>query len=182
MVKNGERSRKYSIVIHDVLEEDDPKNILKQWVIVKSPRYYMIALEPYGHQQGHHMHLFIEFIQLLAKFSILKELQQLFKGRIQVDIGRGSRDDCLKYLTDPDKSKDTDTNIINETGVPKIRTHNHDISKKGDRSKCPRCNWLKWWKSLPDKEFAQEARKPYLDQEYWAECINDKYKIKYCDI
>ncbi len=176
-----DRSRKYSIVIHDVIYETDPKNTLKQWVIVRSPKYYMIALEPYNHQEGHHLHLFIEFTNPQSKFNILKELQRLYKGRIQVDLGRGSREDCLKYLTDPDKSKDTDTNIIDEVGIPKIRVHNHDTSIKGDRSKCPRCNWLAYTKTLGDQEFFTEMNKPYLDQETYLEYIKDKFKIKYCD-
>lgn len=163
-----ERNRKYSIVIHDVIVNDEvnPRNPLKDWVILKAPKYYMIALEKYNHQEGYHLHLFIEFKHTLSKFKILRELGRIYNGRIQVDPGRGSRDDCLKYLTDPEKSKDTDTNIINETGIPKIRLHNHTSRDKRVKG-CPACEWLKYFRKLcmdlTSNEWKTEDRKPYLD-------------------
>ena len=109
------------------------------------------------------MHLFVEFKNPQSKFRMLKNLSFLYKGRIQIDPGRGSREECIKYLTDPDKSKEVDTNIINEVGVPKMRLHNHTNIKKFKKG-CPRCEWLKYWEELlKGSKWVEEAAKPYLD-------------------
>ena len=172
MSKHGlhlERNRKYSITIHDVEADEDPKGTLKLWVISLVPTYYMIALEPYGphvteRKTDYHMHLFVQFKNAMSKFKMLKTLGLLFKGRIQIDPGLGSREQCIKYITDPTKTKSVDTNIINEIGIPKVRIHNHEISlsiRDQRRLRCPRCQWLAYVKTLDDKEFFAEHRKPY---------------------
>lgn len=182
MSKHGqhlERNRKYSIVIHDVDLEEDPKEVLKLWVISLAPRYYMIALEPYGHQEGYHMHLFVEFSNQMSKFKMLRTLELLFTGRIQIDPGRGSRDECLRYITDPKKTKLVDTNIINQVGIPKLRLHNHDLSKKTtlhDRTWCPRCQWLTYVQTLDSVHFTREHQKPYEDYNSFKDIPKDKLK------
>ena len=183
MSKHGqhlERNRKYSIVIHDVEVDEDPKATLKLWVISLVPIYYMIALEPYEHQEGFHMHLFVQFSNQMSKFKMLKTLETLFKGRIQIDPGRGSRDECIRYITDPLKTKSVDTNIINEVGIPKVRIHNHELDlpiRNPRRQRCPRCQWLAYVNSIAsDKEFLEEHRKPYTDYNSYKDIPKEKLK------
>lgn len=108
--KNSVRSRKFSIVIHDV--SPDSKNKLAAAVDALAPDWSLIAEEPYNHQEGSHIHLFLKYDQPKSKHSVLTFVQRLdLGGRVQVDIGRGDFDQCKKYITDPDKKKSLDNNI-----------------------------------------------------------------------
>ena len=109
-MKNSVRSRKFSIVIHDIRQ--NAKTILTDKVRDLEPDWSLIAEEEYNHQEGSHIHLFIKYAQPKAKSSVLKFIQKLeLGGRVQVDIGRGDFDQCRKYITDPDKIKKLDNNI-----------------------------------------------------------------------
>jgi len=108
--KNSVRSRKFSIVIHDV--KSQAKSILEKEVQELQPDWSLIAQEDYNHQEGSHIHLFIKYAQPKAKSKVLNFIQKLeLGGRVQVDIGRGDFDQCRKYITDPDKEKKLDDNI-----------------------------------------------------------------------
>lgn len=109
-MKNSVRSRKFSIVIHDVRQ--NAKEILTEKVKDLEPDWSLIAEEEYNHQEGSHIHLFIKYAQPRAKSKVLKYVQGLeLGGRVQVDIGRGDFDQCRKYITDPVKEKNLDSNI-----------------------------------------------------------------------
>ncbi len=109
-MKNSVRSRKFSIVIHDVRQ--NAKAILTEKVNDLEPDWSLIAEEEYNHQEGSHIHLFIKYAQPKAKSVVLKYIQKLeLGGRVQVDIGRGDFDQCKKYIVDPDKLKKLDDNI-----------------------------------------------------------------------
>lgn len=109
-MKNSIRSRKFSIVIHDVRQ--NAKTILTEKVNDLEPDWSLIAEEEYNHQEGSHIHLFIKYAQPKAKSVVLKYIQKLeLGGRVQVDIGRGDFDQCKKYIVDPDKLKKLDDNI-----------------------------------------------------------------------
>jgi len=108
--KNSLRSRKFSVVIHDVL--DDAKIRLELAVKNLEPDWSLIALEPYNHQDGFHLHLFLKYAQPVSKTRVLSFIQKLaLGGRVQVDLGRGDFDECKKYITDPKKQKLLDSNI-----------------------------------------------------------------------
>lgn len=111
MVHHKIRSRKFSVVIHDVKPES--KSILEKEINYLSPDWYLIAEEPYNHQIGFHIHLFIKYNQPRSKFRVLKFIQDLnLGGRVQVDIGRGDFNECKKYITDPEKIKKLDKDIV----------------------------------------------------------------------
>lgn len=108
--KNSLRSRTFSIVIHDV--HTGSKAQLETKINELEPDWSLVAEEPYNHQDGSHIHLFIKYDQPKAKSKVLSYIQNLdLGGRVQVDIGRGSFDECKKYITDPTKEKKLDNNI-----------------------------------------------------------------------
>lgn len=108
--KNSVRSRKFSVVIHDV--KPQAKAELEKVISELQPDWSLIAEEEYNHQEGSHIHLFIKYDQPKAKSKVLTFIQNLeLGGRVQVDIGRGDFDQCRKYITDPDKVKNLDSNI-----------------------------------------------------------------------
>lgn len=110
MPKNSIRSRKFSIVIHDV--KPNAKEILSSSISELQPDWSLIAEEEYNHQEGSHIHLFIKYAQPKAKSVVLKFIQRMeLGGRVQVDVGRGDFDQCKKYITDPDKKKKLDNDI-----------------------------------------------------------------------
>lgn len=103
------QSRKWSVVIHDVpVQAKD----LCHSVLKKLAKSYMIALEPYGHQEGHHLHLFYELKSPSPKTRQLKKWQQFGWGRVQCDPARGTEADQQVYLTNPDKNKTCDPSPI----------------------------------------------------------------------
>lgn len=108
--KNSLRSRKFSVVIHDV--KNDAKIKLERSVSGLLPDWSLIAEEPYNHQEGSHLHLYLKYAQPMAKSRVLSYIQKLdLGGRVQADIGRGDFESCKKYLTDPTKKKLLDNNI-----------------------------------------------------------------------
>lgn len=132
--KNSVRSRKFSIVIHDV--EPSAKDILQKKVTDLQPDWSLIAMEPYNHQEGYHIHLFIKYQQPKAKSVVLKYVQDLdLGGRVQVDIGRGDFDQCRKYIVDPDKEKKLDEDITEN--VRKLSL----IERYPEHARvCPKCS------------------------------------------
>ena len=51
------RSRKFSIVVHNVLEKDK-----QYWTSLANTFNFedtAVSIEPYIHQQGHHLHIFL---------------------------------------------------------------------------------------------------------------------------
>ena len=104
----------------------------------------------------------------------------MFTGRIQVDQGKGTQSECLKYLTNPDKDKHTDDNVIHSIGIPKMRCHNHQPTNLHPESKqCPRCNHLKYMQTLRGQAYLDEIFKPYLDQDKYMEYLKDPRKINW---
>lgn len=131
----------------------------------------LVAEEPYNHQAGSHIHIFLKYPNPQAKFRILDYIQkQKQGGRVQVDIGRGAFQECKKYLTNPDKEKLVD-NDINEN------TTNLTLTEKypEQSDKCIKCNMLFYNPIIPkfnlkfsdfcdacEREKSQERIKEYL--------------------
>ncbi len=126
--KNSVRSRKFSIVIHDVSPASKTK--LAAAVSALTPDWSLIVEEPYNHQEGSHIHLFLKYDQPKSKHSVLTFVQRLaLGGRVQVDIGRGDFDQCKKYIIDPDKKKSLDNNITeNVRKLSPLEKHPEDVS------------------------------------------------------
>jgi len=112
--KNGARSNKFSIVIHDVTQAD--KALLQNCVqAIFSPVWFLVALEEYNHQEGYHLHLFLEYdrSRFVAKSTVLKKIQNLKIGkRVQCDYGKGSFEQCEKYLQGATKEKHIDDDLV----------------------------------------------------------------------
>jgi len=94
------------------------------------PDWSLIAEEPYNHQDGSHIHLFIKYNQPKAKSKILAHVQNLdLGGRVQVDVGRGTFDECRKYIVNPDKIKKLDEGITeNVRRLTSIEKHPDQVS------------------------------------------------------
>lgn len=103
------QGRKWSVVIHDVPVQAKE---LCHSVLKKLAKSYIIALEPYGHQEGHHLHLFYELKSPSPKTRQLKKWEQFGWGRVQCDPARGTQADQQVYVTNPSKDKTTDPSPI----------------------------------------------------------------------
>lgn len=167
--RSGPRARQFSIVVHDV--KPQAKAHFEKLLPPLMLDWSLVAEEPYNHQAGSHIHIFLKYPNPQAKFRILDYIQkQKQGGRVQVDIGRGAFQECKKYLTNPDKEKLVD-NDINEN------TTNLTLTEKypEQSDKCIKCNMLFFNPILPkfnlkfsdfcddcEREKSQERIKEYL--------------------
>lgn len=112
--KNGTRDRQYSIVIHDI--KKGLKNIIDKKVDALKPDWHLVAEEEYNHQDGHHIHVFLKYKEKKAFSTVLNFFKKISEeneaGRVQVDSGRGTLEQCEKYLVNPDKEKNVDEDIV----------------------------------------------------------------------
>lgn len=178
-----DRSRKYSVVIHNTDKIPEGNARIKDYALSLGAKRYLISTEPYNHQDGTHTHIFIEFIFQRSKYNLLKSLQDMFpqngdQGRIQVDIMRGSFEAATEYLQVPGKKNKQLGKIQAEENLclPKILTHNHigNYVYKGvkigptskQKANCPACQYSKWFNGLRRTEqhhqWELENRKPYI--------------------
>jgi len=136
--KNSVRSRTFSVVIHDLHTGSKAK--LEKEINELEPDWSLIAEEPYNHQDGSHLHLFIKYNQPRAKSKVLRFIQKLdLGGRVQVDIGRGNFNECKKYITDPDKIKSLDNNISENV------RHLSSVERYPNQTReCPQCGQRYW--------------------------------------
>jgi len=149
--KNALRSRTFSVVIHDVISGAKVK--LENKINELEPDWSLIAEEPYNHQDGSHIHLFIKYNQPKAKSKVLSYVQKLdLGGRVQVDIGRGSFDECRKYIVDPVKEKKLDDNITeNVRRLTLVERYPDQVSV------CPICLKKYWDPPDPKLPFKSET-------------------------
>jgi hypothetical protein len=105
-------------VIHNV-DQEKTQDIVSKYV--KEAKEYVMSIEPYPQGDGYHLHLFIQYRNQRSFKSVLKELQNLSEkiisprpdgetrawGRVQLDIMRGTFQDCVKYLQGETKDKPT---------------------------------------------------------------------------
>ena len=104
------RANGYSIVIHNTDRFPEAKCRVENYALSLGAKKYRISEEPYNHQEGTHTHIFIQFNVRRSKYNLLKSLEEAFppsgeKGRIQVDIMRGSFEAATEYLTVEGKKK-----------------------------------------------------------------------------
>ncbi|WP_445772287.1 hypothetical protein, partial [Rheinheimera sp.] len=103
---------KYSIVFHNV-RQGSKAHIQKAFRALPKFKAEVSAEEPYNQDDrpDRHVHLFVEFYNQRHFSSILKIAQRIGKpyiypeklfpgdwGRVEVDKGRGSMEECLDYL------------------------------------------------------------------------------------
>ena len=101
------RIRRFSFVFHDVQKGTKSKSELFDFCLrTFSPSEMVIAEEPYNHQDGSHIHVFINMKNPRRFFETL-QLCQVFwpHGRVQVDRAYGTMVQGCKYLQDAPKDK-----------------------------------------------------------------------------
>lgn len=100
------KARGFSIVLHDVHKGLQSKLDVQAKVVTLPWRQYVIAEEPYNHQDGSHIHVFIQLRNPVYFTSMLKIWCSWWKsGRVQVDQMRGSMAQACVYIT-PSTSKE----------------------------------------------------------------------------
>lgn len=114
----SQKHRQYSIVIHNV-DPEKAQAIVEKYV--QDAKEYVMSFEPNPKGNGHHFHLFIQFKNQRSFRAVLRELQKLSAriisprpegetrdwGRVQLDVMRGTFQDCVAYLQGETKDKPT---------------------------------------------------------------------------
>lgn len=154
------RIRKFTIVFHNV--KDDSKPSVETFIKAKNPSEYLVALEPYPKSEGNHIHLFVSFKHPRQFSVMLNDCIEFSKtiidtepencttdwGRVECDTMRGSFKQATKYLTNPDKDKICDENLIShKKGVVRcdvcgVSSHWTDMAcdyADGKTGRCRRC-------------------------------------------
>jgi len=98
--------RGFSIVLHDVQKGLQTKSEVEAKIKTLKWRQYVIAEEPYNHQEGSHIHVFLQLHNPVYFTAMLKLWCVWWKsGRVQVDQMRGSMAQACIYVT-PDSKKE----------------------------------------------------------------------------
>jgi len=109
------KCRGFSIVLHDVHKGLISKSEVQAKVQTLAWRQYVIAEEPYNHQEGSHIHLFLQ-VRTPVHFSAMLKLWCTWwkSGRVQVDQMRGSMAQACDYINESrnDKAKAFDQHPI----------------------------------------------------------------------
>jgi hypothetical protein len=102
------KHRGFSIVLHDVHKGLQTKADVQAKVQLCQWRQYVIAEEPYNHQEGSHIHLFLQLKNPVYFTAVLKTWCTWWKsGRVQVDAMKGSMVQACKYLMEGQSKKDS---------------------------------------------------------------------------
>lgn len=163
---------KYSIVFHNTRPGSKDKIVAAFKAIPKfkelksgEEKYCDEDGEPLPGRPDRHVHVFVEFYNQRHFHSILKRCESIKKphvwpeqlvdgdwGRVQVDQGRGTMEECLDYLEGATKHKHTDDEVTSETASPpgyykcyKCRGDFHGlnmtISHQAMTGVCRTCYW-----------------------------------------
>lgn len=161
--------RKFCVVFHNVREDCKPH---VEAAFQQCSRL-VLGVEPYPHQDGFHLHMFIDFGNPRSFKSVLDLMINVSKGiivprpagtegdwgRVQVDSMRGSWDQAVAYLVSPNKDKPLDPSV-RTLDLQKIKLfENFMISREFLRNSCfydvdigdYNTPWLKY-KDLYDSE------------------------------
>jgi len=92
--------RRYSIVLHDAQKGKITKRMVANWLDFElDPKEYVLAQEPYTHQEGSHMHIFLNLKNPRNFFKMLENLQEFWPhARVQIDKQYGTMAQACKYL------------------------------------------------------------------------------------
>lgn len=130
--KKGSRHRQFSIVIHDI--KPGAKKHFDNVIDALTPDWALIAEEEYNHQEGSHLHIFVKYDSPRSWKEVLKFCEKQEQGgRVQVDTGRGSFQECKKYITCPDKEKKLDNDITeNVRKLTTVEKYPEECDKCGE--------------------------------------------------
>lgn len=132
----GSRCRQFSVVVHDVIP--GAKEYFEGVINSLTPDWSLIAEEEYNHQEGKHIHVFIKYENPRSWRDVLTWFEkQKQGGRVQVDTGRGSFQECRKYITDPAKEKKLDDSISENVRKLTLTEKYPDETRQ-----CIQCNLL----------------------------------------
>ena len=99
--------RGFTVVLHDVHKGIQAKADVENKIKTMPFRQYVIAEEPYNHQEGSHIHIFIQLKNPIHFTSALKFWCTWWKsGRVQVDQMKGSMAQACKYILIDQSKKD----------------------------------------------------------------------------
>jgi hypothetical protein len=91
--------RGYSIVLHDSHKGSQGKTEVEAHVKKLNIRQFVIAEEEYNHQEGKHIHLFLQLVNQTSFKTMLTHWCSWYKsGRVQVDQMRGDMSQACKYI------------------------------------------------------------------------------------
>jgi len=110
------KHRQFSITIQNV---DKEKTQAKLKELVDTFKEYSYSIEPYNHQEGHHLHLFIQYPNQRYYKAVLKEYEKWKVniladrpqgeerqwGRVHLEIQKGTLEQCEAYLKGETKNK-----------------------------------------------------------------------------
>lgn len=101
------RARGFLVVLHDVHLGTQGKQCAIDHLLLKEPTQAVVALEPYEHQEGHHIHIFYRLKSQSDFKAQLKHWALWYKsGRVQVDIMRGEISQACRYLMQDQTKKE----------------------------------------------------------------------------
>ena len=106
--------RRFTIVLHDAQKGNVTKQMIANWLEFElDPKEYVIAEEPYNHQEGTHIHIFLNLKNPRNFFKMLENLQEFWPhGRVQIDKAYGTMAQGCQYLQDAPKDKKYDPSPI----------------------------------------------------------------------
>jgi len=110
------KHRQFSITIQNVDKQkaqDKLKDLLPKF------KEYSYSIEPYNHQEGYHLHLFVQYPNQRHFKAVLKEMEKWKVsiladrppgetrewGRVHLEVQRGTLDQCEAYLKGETKNK-----------------------------------------------------------------------------
>jgi len=100
--QDGSRKfRGFLVVLHDTHKTLHTKAEVEEAVAKFAWRQYVVAEEPYEHQEGRHIHVFYQLKNPVKFKSQLTHWISTFqhkKGRVHVDVMRGDMSQACKYL------------------------------------------------------------------------------------
>lgn len=156
------RIRRWSIVLHDVQKSTKSKqDVFEFFKRTFPPKEMVIAEEPYNHQEGSHIHIFINMTNKAGFHSLLQHIQTFWPhGRVQLDRAYGTMVDGCKYLQDAPKDKKYDksplyypTKVISMTQQQRMDCFFHELKKRIVNPPA----WVDWAARLQDR-VRQEPR------------------------
>ncbi len=112
------KHRSYAITIQNV-EPPKAYDWLKEYTTNPQVKEYSYSVEPYNHQEGHHLHLFVQYMNQKHIPAVLKEINKLKPkflalrpegeerdwGRLWLQPQKGKLEECTAYLQGETKSK-----------------------------------------------------------------------------
>jgi hypothetical protein len=195
------KHRQFAMTIQNV-QEDKAYEWLRTYTTNPQVKEYSYSVEPYNHQPGYHLHLFIQYVNRRHFSGLHKEINQQKKkilalrpegeerdwGRLWVQPQKGKLDQCQAYLQGATKSKALGEVFTGRT-KPCWRRHRwkklSDVGTKIVKGKieefCGICHRADCKGCCPGCMFCDQNHKMYEPGlEIMAENKNTQARKKYC--